>query len=305
MPQKIKAVFSDLDGTLYNSQHTVSPRTFKAIAALQAKGVPFIMATGRPFPDVFANLETMGLKPDFIITSNGSRVHDAMHDHVFGCDINPESVRRFFQLSPHLNDDGVVDPAAPARHIQLNLNYEDRWLTNECTEEVRAMYHPSLNYEQVNPKDFEAEMLAGTHSMYAWGKHEDLQCVKKFIERELPDVACAFPLPHILDCFPKGNHKAIAVQKVCDELGIDMAEAIAFGDGMNDVQMLHGVGQGYVMANAAPMVKEAMAGLPVIGTNNEDAVAAKIEELLAAGAFEGVFYTVPRQEQQQTQQHQL
>lgn len=298
MPQKIKAVFSDLDGTLYNSKHTVSNRTFKAITALQAKGVPFIMATGRPFPDVFANLETTGLKPDFIITSNGSRVHDSMHDHVFGCDINPESVRRFFQLSLHLNDDGVVDAAAPVRHVQLNLNYEDRWLTNECTEEVRAMYHPSLNYEQVDPKSFTADMLVGTHSMYAWGKHEDLLCVKKFIERELPDVTCAFPLPYILDCFPKGNHKAIAVQKVCDELEIDMSEAIAFGDGMNDVQMLHEVGQGYVMANAAPMVKEAMKGLPVIGTNDDDAVAAKIEELLAADAFEGIVTSEEEEEEE-------
>nr|ACS87866.1 haloacid dehalogenase-like hydrolase-like protein [Angomonas deanei] len=285
MPQKIKAVFSDLDGTLYNAQHTVSQRTFKAVKALQDKGIPFIMATGRPFPDVFANLETTGLKPDFIITSNGSRVHDAMHDHVFGCDVNPESVERFFQLSMHLTDDGVVDASAPARSIQLNLNYEDRWLTNQCTDEVRAMYHPSLNYEQVDPTTFSAATLSGTHSMYAWGKHEDLLCVKKYIERELPDVTCAFPLPHILDCFPAGNHKAVAVQKVCDELGIDMKETIAFGDGMNDVQMLHGVGQGYVMDNAAPMVKEAMEGLPVIGTNNDDAVAVKLEELLAKGAF--------------------
>lgn len=304
MPQKIKAVFSDLDGTLYNSQHTVSARTFKAITALQAKGVPFIMATGRPHPDVFANLETTGLKPDFIITSNGSRVHDAMHDHVFGVDVNPESVRRFFQLSPHLNEDGVVDPAAPERFLQMNLNYEDRWLTNKCTEEVRAMYHPSLNYEEVNPKDFDADMLMGTHSMYAWGKHEDLVCVKKFVERELPDVKCAFALPHILDCFPMGNHKAIAVQKVCDELEIDMDEVIAFGDGMNDIQMLHEVGQGYVMANAAPMVKEAMEGLPVIGRNDDDAVAAKLEELMAADAFEGIFYTTAQQEQEQQQQRQ-
>nr|ACS87867.1 haloacid dehalogenase-like hydrolase-like protein [Angomonas deanei] len=285
MSLKIKAVFTDLDGTLYNAQHTISDRTAKAIAALKKKGIPFIVATGRPFPDVFANLETTGLKPDFIITSNGSRVHDANHELVFARDLNPESVCRIFQLPTDLDDDGFVNPTSPNRDIQYNLNCNARWLTNERREEIRAMFHPSLNYEEVDPLEQTPETLSGTHSMYGWGKHEDLVCVQKFIARELPDVASAFPLPHILDCFPQGNHKGVAVQKVCEKLNISPSEVIAFGDGMNDVQMLKEVGQGFVMANAAPMVKEATRGLPIIGSNSEDAVAVKIEELMAADAF--------------------
>jgi Cof subfamily protein (haloacid dehalogenase superfamily) len=285
MSTKIKAVFSDLDGTLYNSQHTLTERTAKALAALKDRGIPFVVATGRAFPDVFANLETIGLKPDFIITSNGSRVHDARHELVFACDINPESVCHIFQLPAEMDDDGVVRPHSPTRKIQYNLNCDARWLTNESRDEIRAMFHPSLRCEEVDRMAQNPEALKGTHSMYAWGKHEDLLCVQRYVERELPDVSCAFPLPHILDFFPKGNHKGVAMQKVCEQLGILPSEVIAFGDGMNDVQMLHAVGQGYVMANAPPMVKEATKGLPVISSNSEDGVAAKIEELLAAGAF--------------------
>ncbi|KPA85360.1 haloacid dehalogenase-like hydrolase-like protein [Leptomonas pyrrhocoris] len=287
MLQKIKAVFTDLDGTLYNSEHTLSARTVKAIAALKERGIPFIVATGRPFPDVFANLETTGLKPDFIITSNGSRVHDANHELVFACDLNPESVCRIFQLPAELDDDGVVNPISPTRCIQYNLNCGARWLTNERRDEIRAMFHPSLNYEEVDRMAQTPETIKGTHSMYGWGKHEDLLCVQRYIQRELPDVSSAFPLPHILDCFPSGNHKGVAMRKVCEQLGITPRETIAFGDGMNDVQMLSEAGQGFVMANAAPMVREATKGLPVIGSNREDAVAAKIEELLEADAFAG------------------
>ena len=287
MPQKIKAVFSDLDGTLYNSKHTVSNRTFKAITALQAKGVPFIMATGRPFPDVFANLETTGLKPDFIITSNGSRVHDVNHDLVFQCNLNTEAVCRIFQLSPRLTDDGVVDAAAPPRKLYYNVNCNDRWFTNECLPAVRAAFHPSFLYEQVDPMICTPASLEGTHSVWVRGAHEDLQCVKKFIEREFGGVVgCTFALPIILDVFPVGMNKAVAMARVCEKLGVACSETIAFGDGMNDVQMLRAAGRGFVMANAAPMVKKAAANVPIIHGNDEEGVARKIEELLDAGAFD-------------------
>ncbi|KAG5474710.1 hypothetical protein LSCM4_03885 [Leishmania orientalis] len=122
---KIKAVLVDMDGTLFDSHHFVSPRTVKVIHALRERGVAFIVATGRSFPDVFGNLAKANLHPDFIITSNGARIHDARHNAVFAHDMDAESVCRLFQMSPHLTDDGVVDPAVQARRILFNINCRD------------------------------------------------------------------------------------------------------------------------------------------------------------------------------------
>lgn len=285
-PCKVKAVFVDMDGTLFDSEHVISPRTVAIIHALKQRGVALIAATGRPFPDVFANLAKANLSPDFIITSNGARVHDAAHNIVFACDMNAESVCKLFQLSTHLTEDGVVDPAVPARQILFNINCRDRWLTNKCVPEVRATFHPSFLYEQVDPQTQTPESLQGTHSSWVRGSHEDLLCVKKYVDRELSDhISSTFALPHILDCFTRGMNKGVAMSKVCEHLSITHAETIAFGDGMNDVQMLQQAGQGFIMANAAEMVKMAAAQLPVIRSNNEEGVACKLEELLAADAF--------------------
>ncbi|GET90057.1 haloacid dehalogenase-like hydrolase, putative [Leishmania tarentolae] len=285
---KIKAVFVDMDGTLFDSAHLISPRTAEVMRVLQRRGVAIIVATGRPFPDVFGNLDKADLRPDFIITSNGARVHDALHKTIFACDMDPESVCRLFQLSPHLTEDGVVDLAVQARRILVNVNCMDRWLTNECIAEVRAAFHPFFIYEQVDPMVHTASMLKGTHSMWIRGAHADLVCVKKFVDRELSHaIDCTFALPHILDCFSKGIHKGIAMDKVCQRMGIDLRETIAFGDGMNDIEMLTAAGQGFIMANAAEMVKQAAPELPVIQSNNEEGVACKLEELLTAGAFAG------------------
>ncbi|CBZ28506.1 haloacid dehalogenase-like hydrolase-like protein [Leishmania mexicana MHOM/GT/2001/U1103] len=283
---KIKAVFVDMDGTLLDSDHLISPRTTKVIHALEERGVAFVVATGRPFPDVFGNLAKANLRPDFIITSNGARVHDAQHNIVFACDMDAESVCRLFQLSPHLREDGVVDSAVQPRRILFNVNCKDRWLTNECIPEVRAAFHPSFIYERADPMAHTAETLKGTHSMWIRGAHADLLCVKKYVDRELShEIGCTFALPHILDCFSKGIDKGVAMDNVCKRLGIDLRETIAFGDGMNDIPMLTAAGQSFVMANAAEMVKQAAPELPVIPSNNEEGVACKLEELLATDAF--------------------
>lgn len=283
---KIKAVFVDMDGTLFDSDHLISPRTTKVIHALEERGVAFVVATGRPFPDVFGNLAKANLRPDFIITSNGARVHDAQHNIVFACDMDAESVCRLFQLSPHLREDGVVDSAVQPRRILFNVNCKDRWLTNECIPEVRAAFHPSFIYERADPMAHTAETLKGTHSMWIRGAHADLLCVKKYVDRELShEIGCTFALPHILDCFSKGIDKGVAMDNVCKRLGIDLRETIAFGDGMNDIPMLTAAGQSFVMANAAEMVKQAAPELPVIPSNNEEGVACKLEELLATDAF--------------------
>ena len=48
-----KLVISDLDGTLLNENHLLSEYTKKVIEKLNEKGVPFFLATGRHFLDLF------------------------------------------------------------------------------------------------------------------------------------------------------------------------------------------------------------------------------------------------------------
>ena len=53
-----KAVFSDFDGTLLTSQHTISPRTVAAIKRLTANGIPFVPISARSPLGILPLLET-------------------------------------------------------------------------------------------------------------------------------------------------------------------------------------------------------------------------------------------------------
>ena len=53
----IKVVFSDVDGTLLDSSHRMSPATREAICAVQARGIPFVIVSARSPSGVYSILE--------------------------------------------------------------------------------------------------------------------------------------------------------------------------------------------------------------------------------------------------------
>ena len=58
-----------------------------------------------------------------------------------------------------------------------------------------------------------------------------------------------------LDIIPTAGGKGTGIAHVLEAYGIDKADAMAFGDGNNDLEMLEAVGTGVAMANASPELK--------------------------------------------------
>lgn len=73
----------------------------------------------------------------------------------------------------------------------------------------------------------------------------------------------------------KGN----AVTEILEREGILPEEAIAFGDGLNDKEMLQVVGKGIIMGNASEKLKKLLPDYEVIGTSSEDAEGHYLEKI--------------------------
>jgi hydroxymethylpyrimidine pyrophosphatase-like HAD family hydrolase len=104
------------------------------------------------------------------------------------------------------------------------------------------------------------------------------------LERHILDrfdglVSTTFALPFTLEVMAKGVSKGAALRRVCARRGIDPSEAIAFGDGLNDLEMLRTAGMGVLMGNADPGLKAALPDNPVIGGSDQEAVARYLEKL--------------------------
>lgn len=59
-----------------------------------------------------------------------------------------------------------------------------------------------------------------------------------------------------VDIIPAQSGKDIGIQKILDYYQLDASQALAFGDGNNDIEMLQTVGTGVAMGNASSQVKE-------------------------------------------------
>ena len=108
------------------------------------------------------------------------------------------------------------------------------------------------------------------------GKIEDrLEMIKKRINPKFRVVTTGNVW---FDIFYNTINKGTSLQHLLDLLGISNEEAGAFGDQMNDYEMLQTVKYGYAMANAMPPVKEV--AYQVIDSNENDGVILKIKEIL-------------------------
>ncbi len=262
---KYKAIISDLDGTLLNSEHTISKYTKSVIKTIIDKGIKFYIATGRHHNDVIGIKKTLDLET-IMITSNGARVHNHSNKEILACDVSMEVSNRLLDLKPQ-------------NGIHANIYVGDNWYT-ETDVPWGAEFHTESGFSY-EIKDF--KKLKDTSITKFFYVHEDPKVISEF-EGKLrksygKQVNITSSLPICLEVMGQNVSKGVAIEKVLEMEGISLEEAIAFGDGFNDFDMLESVGKGFIMKNGTSELKKALPHLEVVESNVEDGVAKKIEEL--------------------------
>nr|WP_315202528.1 Cof-type HAD-IIB family hydrolase [uncultured Flavobacterium sp.] len=259
LKQKIKVVISDLDGTLLNSDHTISAYTKSVFQELHKQNYLIIVATGRHHLDAMAIVNNLDF-PVYLVTSNGARIHSPERQLLYSFDMNGESVKSVLALD--------IDP-----EITTVLFRETVWQTSKTNNKLNAfqkdlVYPPQVvNFAELD--DFNAIKIFFTHD-----DHQKLVDLKaKILENHLDEFSHAFSLPICLEFMDKSVDKSVAIGKILEKEGYSFEETITFGDGFNDEKMLEATGIGLIMGNAPENLKSKLPHLEVISSNNEDGVA--------------------------------
>lgn len=227
-----KIIFFDIDETLYLKHSNSVPKSvFMALKLLKQQGVLIAIATGRSvgiFPPAITKLiDEVGV--DILVTINGQYVSFCGETLVHF----PLSDKQIQMVGDYFSNQQIGYGYMTADKI---------WVLQKTPAMHHALSSLYIDYQFVHKDDF--DYTQPIYQMLAF--YDDNQTAAL----TLPTLKTTRWHVSGVDILDENGSKARGIKAVLDKLGIDRQDAWAFGDGLNDVEMLQMVGLGVAMGNA-------------------------------------------------------
>ncbi len=274
-----KAVVCDLDGTLLNAEHRIGELTVHTLSTLAKQGIDIYIATGRNHPDVLQIAKKLNIAKVTLITSNGARADYLSGEKIVQHHIADDIAKALFQI-PHTLFPSDFDP----EQIYMNSYQGDDWYISAEIPEWRSFFDESgYGYKLA---DFPNHPVSEVEKVFFIAKNiktpEILHPIEQHIQSNFADkLQLTYSMPHCFEIMAKGVNKGTTLNELMAKKGYGLADCIAFGDGLNDVEMLSQASTGCIMANASDKVKQTLPHLQVIGHHGDEAVARHLQEVFA------------------------
>ncbi|MGT2784611.1 Cof-type HAD-IIB family hydrolase [Streptococcus merionis] len=265
-----KLIAVDLDGTLLNSDSQLSQVTIDTIKQVAGLGHHVVITTGRPYRMAKHYYDQLGMTGP-MINFNGSLTHIPGQRWAF-------------------EHERTLDKA-----IFLDiLKREQDWQADFIAGEFRKNFYVThTNRHAISPAFFAVESIDDNSELkqekvtkapnviLMQTRHTDKMALAREMETIYQNQATITtwggPM-NILEISAEGVHKAYALEKLLSALNMNRSQLIAFGDELNDDEMLAFAHTGYAMKNANPEILP-YADKQLSLTNDEDGVARKLQEL--------------------------
>lgn len=228
-------MFFDIDGTLVSfKSHTVPESARSAIARLREQGVKVFIATGRLMKHVAI---VNDIEVDGYITVNGGYCITSAGEVIFESAFPRATVERVIDLSEQYGFDLNV------------MTHQDMYVSSmgERVQKIASMIN-------IMPTVADVRAIAATQPVVQMCPY-----ISRELEQEimplLPDCVGSRWIETFMDLNVRGVDKSLGIQQVMNYYGLTMAEAMAFGDGGNDLPMVRDAAVGVAMGNACDELK--------------------------------------------------
>ena len=232
----MKLVAVDMDGTFLGPDGTYDrPRFERLYNRLQAHGIAFVVASGNQHAQLQSKFEPLsGVR---YIAENGGVIAEG---------------EQIIRVSP-------IERAAAAATLALVDEWPDVLTLASCpvSAYVRLGADPCL-LGGIRPYvvdlrwvDQWSDVPEPVVKIALGCAPDNTEAVLERLKSVLPEAVVATSSGHgSIDLIPRAVNKGTALQWLADRLGLDVADAVAFGDGGNDAELLAVAGRGVAMANA-------------------------------------------------------
>ncbi|KQL18927.1 Cof-type HAD-IIB family hydrolase [Cytobacillus solani] len=231
-----KIAFFDIDGTLLDRNKQLPDLTKKALAKLKENGVFVAIATGRA-PFMFEKLREE-LDIDSYVSFNGQFVVFE-NKVIYKNPLDTQEIENLFSYSLERNHPMVFMDEKVMKASVANDQYIDL-----CIKSLKFPY-PSVDEKYYKNKEVYQSLI--------FCEEQD----DELYEKNFPNSRFVRWHRFSTDVLPAGGSKAEGIKLMVERLGFNMKDVYAFGDGLNDIEMLQTVGTGVAMGNATEQVKMA------------------------------------------------
>lgn len=264
----IKIIACDMDRTLLADDGSQPEGMSERIAALAEAGVVFCPASGRPGPTLELMFPEHADELAFCadngaaITYRGELVYKNL-------------------LDPALYRELARATIAEGSGIPVLCAFTEAYVLapGRTYHDALSVYYKIIHYVD-SFEDIAVE--ANKYTVFFPNNNSHAAFAETFGPRFGDRLCVACAGVEWIDFMNQGVNKGEGLRHLCELLGIDLADAAAIGDTMNDTEMLDMAGHSFIVANATPgMERHARYQIP---SNNERGVAVLIDAILEAKA---------------------
>lgn len=250
----IKLVFMDMDGTLLKDNKEMPKNTKQVLKAIMDKGVVCGIATGRSLASLYRDFA--GIEKELAYIAENGTIAVYEDKYLYAQEMSKEYVHKILH---------IVDKTDNVLPIAACVNHTYSLTCDEKIKEYLRQYYPTIETVDslYDVKDEIVKLTLYNSDNNAEGRVALFDDLKDDINISISGVEW-------IDFSSKGANKGRGIKAFQEKFNISKEETMAFGDYMNDYEMLQSVGESYAMGNAYPKIKEI--SKHVIGTNEEEAV---------------------------------
>lgn len=260
----IKAIFSDLDGTLLNNNNSLSETTISAVKKLKEKNIMFFIATGRSLNAMKRFYDQLELETE-IINYNGAVIHDKTGSKLFELTLDDN-------ISRELIDYGRKE------NLYFHGFSNEKWYLENYNDTAKAYGEKSklkenlINFDDMKNLNFNKFMYINSPE-----KTQEINSyiIKKYNKQVYKGLSSSTFLEIMNPNVSKGN----GIKFLLEKYDLNPDEVMAFGDAENDLEMLSAVKYGVAMENANEEIKSKVKY--TAKKNSEDGVVNFIEEFIS------------------------
>ncbi len=264
---KYKIVFVDIDDTLVLLDQAVGKKTKEVMTKLKDKGIMVVVDTGRHLSYAIEKSKEANLS-NYVISSNGSEIYDYNKKEIIRtCNLPKKIVKEIYlyakehEMEIYLNTIEKRFATLPGENITSIENID----TILEKEQINQIVITSTNYERmITIPNLFKEKFPSIHIVHS--------------SSELVERKRGKNIEYYHDIVFNHITKATGIVELLDYLKIKKEEAIAIGNGYDDIPMIDVVEKSFAVSNACDTLKRSVER--IIPSAREEGVAKLLEELL-------------------------